>query len=76
MVRLALKPLMIAALVALGCVSPALAAEAPTPPTVSVDAEGKVTAKPDMATLTLDVETQAAAAETASTQTPAGPRVC
>ncbi|MHB8069629.1 MAG: SIMPL domain-containing protein [Desulfobaccales bacterium] len=48
---------------------PAAAAE-PAPPTISVSAEGKVMAKPDMATLHLEVETQgvqsqAAAAENA-----------
>lgn len=49
--------------------APARAAE-PGPPTISVSAEGKVTAKPDMAILHLEVETQdpqsqAAAAENA-----------
>lgn len=49
-------------------VIPGQAAEpsAPPTPTVSVDAEGKVMAKPDMATLTLEVETQAAQAEAAA----------
>jgi uncharacterized protein YggE len=45
---------------------PALAAAAPSPPSISVDAEGKVMATPDQATLTLEVETQAATAAAAA----------
>lgn len=41
-------------------------AEEPTPPSISVDAEGKVAAKPDMATLHLEVETQAPQAQAAA----------
>jgi uncharacterized protein YggE len=44
--------------------SPARGAE-PSPPTITVDAEGKVMAKPDMANLILEVETQATKAEAA-----------
>lgn len=38
----------------------------PVTPTISVDAEGKVTAKPDMATLNLEVETQARQSQAAA----------
>lgn len=38
--------------------APAAAAAEPGPPTISVSADGKVMAKPDMATLHLEVETQ------------------
>jgi len=68
MARFGLNPFMAAALVAALSISTALAAEAPSPPTVSVDSEGKVMARPDMATLTLEVETQAAAAQAAATE--------
>lgn len=68
MQRLSGMHLAVAALMALGCISPAWSAEAPSPPTVSVEAEGKVRAKPDMATLTLEVETQAATAAAASSE--------
>jgi hypothetical protein len=40
-------------------------AETLSPPSISVDAEGKVTATPDLATLTIEVETQAATAAAA-----------
>ena len=40
----------------------------PAPPTISVDAEGKVTAKPDMATLNLEVETQSPQSQTAAAE--------
>jgi hypothetical protein len=40
----------------------------PTPSTISVDAEGKVAAKPDMAILQLEVETQAPQSQAASTE--------
>jgi uncharacterized protein len=39
---------------------PALSAETPSAPSISVEAEGKVMATPDLAYLTLEVETQAA----------------
>ena len=41
-------------------------AEEPPTPSISVDAEGKVLAKPDMATLHLEVETQAPKAQAAA----------
>jgi uncharacterized protein len=44
---------------------PAQGAETLAPPSISVEAEGKVTAAPDLATLTLEVETQAATAAAA-----------
>jgi hypothetical protein len=44
---------------------PAQAAETPSPPSISVDADGKVTATPDLARLTLEVETQAPTAAAA-----------
>lgn len=43
----------------------AQAAETPSPPSISVDADGKVMATPDLARLTLEVETQAATAAAA-----------
>ncbi|MFZ5449541.1 MAG: SIMPL domain-containing protein [Thermodesulfobacteriota bacterium] len=43
-----------------------LALGAETPPNISVEAEGKVLAIPDLATLTLEVETQAATAAAAA----------
>jgi uncharacterized protein YggE len=58
--------LAVAVWLVLGGISVAHAAKAPSPPTVSVEADGKVSAKPDMATLTLEVETQAASAAAAS----------
>lgn len=48
-----------------GLSRPAPAAAPPSPPTISVDAEGEVTATPDVARLTLEVETQAATAAAA-----------
>jgi len=66
MKRFGLFNLLAAVSLAVLSLSCALAAETPPSPTVSVEAEGKVTAKPDMATLTLEVETQAATAEAAS----------
>lgn len=44
---------------------PAAAAEALSPPSISVDADGKVLATPDLARLTLEVETRAATAAAA-----------
>ena len=46
--------------------SPAMSADPPTPPHITVDAEGKVTAIPDMATLAVEVETQAPTAAAAA----------
>jgi uncharacterized protein len=46
--------------------SPAQGAESSSPPSISVDAEGKVMATPDMARLNLQVETQAATAAAAA----------
>jgi uncharacterized protein YggE len=66
MQRLSGIHLAVAVLLVLAGVSGAYSAEAPSPPTVSVEADGKVSAKPDMATLTLEVETQAASAAAAS----------
>jgi uncharacterized protein YggE len=45
---------------------PAMAEEKPVVPNVSVEAEGKVTAVPDLATLDLEVETQAPQAQAAA----------
>ena len=53
------------ALVIAGLSLPSPAAETPSPPSISVDAEGKVIATPDVARLTLEVETQAATAAAA-----------
>jgi uncharacterized protein YggE len=56
----------LAALVIAGLsLPPAQAAQTPSPPSISVDADGKVLATPDQATLTLEVETQAATAAAA-----------
>jgi uncharacterized protein YggE len=46
--------------------APALGAEPPSPPSISVSAEGKVMAIPDLARLTLEVETQTATAAAAA----------
>jgi uncharacterized protein YggE len=54
-------------LAALPPLSPARAAE-PALPTIVVSAEGKVAAKPDMATLHLEVETQAPQPQTAASE--------
>jgi len=48
-----------------GLSQPSTAAAPPSPPSISVDAEGKVMATPDLARLTLEVETQAATAAAA-----------
>jgi uncharacterized protein YggE len=63
--RIPIYPGLIILWVALLPISLAAAAE-PTPPTISVSAEGKVMAKPDMATLHLEVETQAPQAQAAA----------
>jgi len=44
----------------------AVKAAEPTPPTISVDADGKVLAKPDLASLHLEVETQAPKSQAAA----------
>lgn len=59
--------LVIAAILAALPLTGATGAEAQVP-TISVEAEGKVLAKPDMATLTLEVETQAPGAEAAAAE--------
>lgn len=46
--------------------APAKGAETPTPPSINVEAEGKVMAIPDLATLIIEMETQAATAATAA----------
>ena len=53
------------ALVITGLSQPSTAAETPSPPSISVDADGKVMATPDLAKLTLEVETQSATAAAA-----------
>ena len=53
------------ALMIIGLSQSSPAAETPSPPSISVEAEGKVTATPDVARLTLEVETQAATAAAA-----------
>jgi uncharacterized protein len=53
------------ALVITGLSQPSPAAAPPSPPSISVDADGKVMATPDLARLTLEVETQAATAAAA-----------
>lgn len=59
--------LLMAALVIAGLsLPPAQGAQVPSPPSISVEADGKVLATPDLATLTLEVETQAATAAAAS----------
>ena len=60
-----LQPLLILLLL-IGVPGAAARAAEPGPPTISVDADGKVAAKPDMATLTLEVETQAPKSQTAA----------
>jgi uncharacterized protein YggE len=63
MQRLLLPSLILAVIIA--GLSPATAAARPSPPQISVEADGKVLATPDLATLTLEVETQAATAAAA-----------
>ena len=65
--RIQIYPWIIILLTALLPLSPAAAAET-GPPTISVSAEGKVTAKPDLATLHLEVETQASQAQAAAAE--------
>lgn len=56
-----LTPFALAALLA----TPAMAQQAPAPATITVTGEGRVSARPDMATVTLGVETGGASANTA-----------
>jgi hypothetical protein len=65
MQRIILSIFMIATAMAGFSLTPAQAAETPSPPSISVDADGKVMATPDLARLTLEVETQAATAAAA-----------
>ena len=62
MQRIILALFMVAAAIAGFSLPPAQAAETPSPPSISVDADGKVMATPDLARLILEVETQAATA--------------
>jgi hypothetical protein len=64
MPRIIFSLIMIATAIA-GFSQPSPAAETPSPPSISVDADGKVMATPDLARLTLEVETQAATAAAA-----------
>ena len=64
MPRIILSFFMVALVIA-GLSRPSLGAETPSPPSISVDADGKVMATPDLARLTLEVETQAATAAAA-----------
>jgi uncharacterized protein YggE len=66
MPRNILSCLMVALVIAGLSGFPALGAETASRPSISVDAEGKVLATPDLATLTLEVETQAATAAAAA----------
>jgi hypothetical protein len=65
MPRIILSIFMIATAIAGFSLLPAQAAETSSPPSISVDADGKVMATPDLARLTLEVETQAATAAAA-----------
>lgn len=65
MQRIILSIFMVATAIAGLSLPPAQAAETPSPPSISVDADGKVMATPDLARLTLEVETQAATAAAA-----------
>ena len=65
MQRIILAVFMVATVIAGFSLPPAQAAETPSPPSISVDADGKVMATPDLARLTLEVETQAATAAAA-----------
>ncbi len=66
MQRIILSSLMVALVIAGLSLPPARGAETPSPPSISVEAEGKVMATPDLARLTLEVETQAATAAAAA----------
>jgi uncharacterized protein YggE len=65
MPRIILTSFMVALAIAGFSLPPAQGAETPSPPSISVEAEGKVMATPDLARLTLEVETQAATAAAA-----------
>ena len=65
MQRIILSIIMVVTAIAGFSLPPAQAAETPSPPSISVDADGKVMATPDLAWLTLEVETQAATAAAA-----------
>jgi uncharacterized protein len=60
--RIMLSILMVVLVIAAFCLPQARSAEAPSPPSISVEAEGKVLAIPDLATLNIEIETQAATA--------------
>jgi uncharacterized protein len=62
MPRIILSIFLVALVIAGFSVPPAQTGETPSPPSISVDADGTVTATPDLASLTLEVETQAATA--------------
>jgi uncharacterized protein YggE len=64
MQRIILSFFMVALVIA-GLSRPSLGAATASPPSISVDAEGKVMATPDVARLTVEVETQAATAAAA-----------
>lgn len=66
MQRIILPFFLIALVIAALAAAPAQAAAKPAPPSITVDADGKVLATPDLANLTLEVETQAATAAAAA----------
>jgi uncharacterized protein YggE len=66
MPRILISSVMVVLVIAGWSLSPALAAETPAPPSINVSAEGKVMATPDLARLTLEVETQAKTAAAAA----------
>jgi uncharacterized protein len=68
MLRTIISFFMIALVIAGLSLPPAQGAEATSPPSISVDAQGKVMATPDLARLTLEVETQANNAAAAAQQ--------
>ena len=65
MPRIILSIFLVALVITGFSLPPAQAAETPSPPSISVNADGKVMATPDLAKLTLEVETQAATAAAA-----------
>jgi uncharacterized protein YggE len=66
MQRIFISSLMVVLVIAGWSLPLALGAETTSPPSISVSAEGKVMATPDLARLTLEVETQAATAAAAA----------
>jgi uncharacterized protein YggE len=68
MQRIILPFFLVALVIAVLAAASAQAAAKPAPPSITVDADGKVLATPDLATLTLEVETQAATATAAGQQ--------